>query len=367
MTTTDATTEAPATALHFRNVVKRFGDTLAVDGVDLEIEEGEWVTLLGSSGSGKTTLLRILAGFESATSGTVLLQGRDVSRLTPAERNIGMVFQQYALFPHLTVAENIAYGLKMHGWDRARRAERVAEMLEIIQLSGLEKRMPGQLSGGQQQRVALARALAFGPPVLLMDEPLGALDRSLRLEMEQQFRRIHRELRPTVIYVTHDQEEALVLSDRIAILQHGRLIAYDTPQRLHDQPQKASVASFFVGADLLPARCRVNGDVVDVTLFGETRTIRDAPLPPASTTCLVSVRPTSWRRDTNDEGWRFAGRVDDLSYLGDIVQLSILVDAAATHVKARMPTQAAADVGVGDRISIGVAPRDVRLVVDDRH
>ena len=365
MTPTTSTPTETAMALRFQNVTKRFGDQAAVDGVDLDIAEGEWVTLLGPSGSGKTTLLRILAGFESATSGSVLLQGEDVSRLTPAERNIGMVFQQYALFPHLTVAENIGYGLKMHGWDRARRAARIEEMLDLIQLSGYGERMPRQLSGGQQQRVALARALAFGPRVLLMDEPLGALDRSLRLEMEQQFRRIHRELKPTVIYVTHDQEEALVLSDRIAILQHGKLIAFDTPRNLHDQPRTASVASFFAGADLLPAEHAVTSAGVEVTLFGQKRTMTGSSVG-ADDPVLLSVPPTSWRRRVAKDAWRVAGRVTDIGYLGDVTQLTVALAGSGQPVKVRMSSAEAADIEVEQELTLGLAPTDARLVVDDR-
>ena len=355
-----------ATALLFRGVTKRFGDNVAVEGVDLEIADGEWVTLLGASGSGKTTLLRILAGFETATSGTVELQGQDVSRLTPAERNIGMVFQQYALFPHMTVAENIGYGLKMHGWNAAKRGKRIEEMLDIIRLPVYGNRYPGQLWGGQQQRIALARALAFGPRVLLMDEPLGALDRSLRIEMEQVFRRIHRELRPTVIYVTHDQEEALVLSDRIAILKNGRLIAFDTPRRLHDDPRKASVASFFSGADLLPATWSPQDGRALVEVFGVSRAIpRPAELGPDEPVALA-VRPPTWRPGVVEDGWSVSGTIVDLSYLGDVMQLSIAIEPTGAWVTARMPVDEAPGVGVGDRMTIGVAAADARLVRDDR-
>ncbi|MCC7022423.1 MAG: ABC transporter ATP-binding protein, partial [Thermomicrobiales bacterium] len=204
-------------ALRLRGLRKRFGGVEAVAGVDLALRRGEFLTLLGPSGSGKTTILKMIAGFERPSSGTIELTGRDVSTLSPAERGIGVVFQQYALFPHMSVAENIAYPLKLRRWTPADRQRRVAEMLELVKLGGYGDRYPRQLSGGQQQRVAVARALAFQPALLLMDEPLGALDRALRVGMQEEIRRIHRESGATVLYVTHDQEEALTMSDRVAI------------------------------------------------------------------------------------------------------------------------------------------------------
>jgi|SRR5690554_4079075 len=353
-------------ALSFQSVVKKFGDQRAVSDVSLDIRDGEWVTLLGPSGSGKTTLLKILAGFEQLTSGAVLLRGKDVSRLTPAERGIGMVFQQYALFPHMTVAENIAYGLKMHGWNKPDRVARVKEMLSLVQLDAFGGRMPAQLSGGQQQRVALARALAFGPTVLLMDEPLGALDRSLRLEMEQQFRKIHRELRPTVIYVTHDQEEALVLSDRIAILRDGRLLAFDTPRNLHDNPGSALVASFFAGADLLPVeKATVVDNGTEITCAGES--LRVPEVWSGDALPLIAVGPSRWKQGNVAGAWGAEASVTDLSYLGDTTQLTCEIEWSGTRsITVRTDAEESLNVAVGDRIPLSLAPRDVRLVSDDR-
>ncbi len=207
--------------LDIQGLSKSYGETPALQEVSLQVRQGELLTLLGPSGSGKTTLLKVIAGFEAPTAGKVLLRGRDISRLSPARRGVGMVFQHYALFPHMTVAQNVGYGLKLRRVGRAERGRRVGEMLELLHLDGLEGRYPRQLSGGQQQRVALGRALAYDPEVILMDEPLGALDRALRLEMEEQIRGIHRELGATIVYVTHDQQEALALSDRIAIMRDG--------------------------------------------------------------------------------------------------------------------------------------------------
>ena len=238
-------------ALDIRALSKRFGSTTALEGLDLQVRAGELLTLLGPSGSGKTTLLKIVAGFESPTGGRVLLRGRDISRLSPARRGVGMVFQHYALFPHMTVAQNLAYGLKVRRRPRRERERRVEQLLELVRLEGLADRYPRQLSGGQQQRVALGRALAYDPEIVLMDEPLGALDRTLRTEMEHEIRRLHRELGTTIVYVTHDQQEALALADRIAILRDGRLVGLGTPEQLFRRPANSFVAEFFASANLL--------------------------------------------------------------------------------------------------------------------
>jgi putative spermidine/putrescine transport system ATP-binding protein len=252
-------------------MVKRYGQVEAVRGVDLAVMRGEFLTVLGPSGSGKTTILRLIAGFTVPTEGQILLEGRDVSNMTPAERGIGMVFQHYALFPHMSVADNIGYGLKMRGRSKREREKRVAEMLDLVGLTGMGKRLPRQLSGGQQQRVALARALAFGPSLLLMDEPLGALDRELRIHMAAELRRIHEELRTTVVYVTHDREEALTLSDRIAILHQGMLEAVDTPPTLYTRPSSRFVATFFAGHNVLPARLLgISGTRATVECLGQS-------------------------------------------------------------------------------------------------
>ena len=248
-----------AIGLQLKGLAKSYGPVEAVKGVDLSVFEGEFLTVLGPSGSGKTTVLRLIAGFTLPTAGQIMLQGRDVSHMTPAERGIGMVFQHYALFPHMTVAENIAYGLKMRGWPAGRRETRVREMQELVGLHGMEKRLPRELSGGQQQRVALARALAFEPTLLLMDEPLGALDRELRIRMAGELRRIHRELGTTVMYVTHDREEAMTLSDRVAIMHQGLIDAVGSPHDLFSVPPTRFVASFFGGHNLLPASLTTQG------------------------------------------------------------------------------------------------------------
>jgi putative spermidine/putrescine transport system ATP-binding protein len=240
--------EAPAAALptdvQLDGLRKTFGDVVAVDGVDLEVARGEFFTMLGPSGSGKTTTLRLIAGFERPDAGRILLAGRDVSGDPPYARDVNTVFQDYALFPHMSVGENVAYGLKVKGVPRRRRGQRVDEALETVRLSGFGGRRPAQLSGGQRQRVALARAIVNRPQVLLLDEPLGALDLKLRQEMQIELKRIQRDVGITFIYVTHDQDEALTMSDRIAVFAQGKIEQVGTPAEVYEHPRTEFVAGF---------------------------------------------------------------------------------------------------------------------------
>ena len=275
-------------SLHLTALSKRYGPVTAVDNVTLDIQRGEFLTLLGPSGSGKTTLLMMIAGFQEATSGDILLDGTSIGGMPAEKRGFGMVFQGYALFPHMTVRDNVGYALSVRHRPRAEIAARVDEMLDLVQLTALGDRMPGQLSGGQQQRVALARALCFAPPVLLLDEPLGALDKKLRIEVQAQLKDIHRRVGTTCVSVTHDQEEALSMSDRIVIMRHGRIEQVGTPLDLYQHPRTEFAASFLGksnflrqdGAvyalrpekiDLTPAGtgpARLRGQVRDRTYFG---------------------------------------------------------------------------------------------------
>ena len=240
------------------NIEKRFDSVGAVRGVTLDIRSGEFLTLLGPSGSGKTTTLLMIAGFETPTVGDIAIDGNSVVALPPHRRNIGMVFQNYALFPHMTVAENIGFPLKQRGVDRATRARLVAESLELVRLPGYQSRYPRQLSGGQQQRVALARAIVFRPRLLLMDEPLGALDKQLRENLQLEMRRLHAELGITFIYVTHDQAEALTMSDRVAVMNEGLIAQIGTPEDLYDRPCDRFVASVHRRIELY---CRGSSEV----------------------------------------------------------------------------------------------------------
>ncbi|OZI38182.1 ABC transporter ATP-binding protein [Bordetella genomosp. 10] len=246
--------------LALTGIHKRYGNAVALPEVDLTVARGEFCTLLGASGSGKTTLLKIIAGFESPDAGAVQIGGRDVTHMPISERNIGMVFQNYALFPHMSVFENVAFALRMRRLNADDIRRRVLEALDLVSLTALQDRKPGALSGGQQQRVALARALVFTPDILLMDEPLGALDKNLRQAIQLQLRRLHQDLGLTVVFVTHDQEEAMNLSDRIVILEQGRIVEAGTPETLYRRPASAFVAGFLGECNFLPG----NGNVLGV-------------------------------------------------------------------------------------------------------
>ena len=245
--------------IKLESLIKRFDDFTAVDDISLEIRAGEFFSLLGPSGCGKTTTLRMVAGFESPTSGEILLDGVDVGNWPPHRRNVNTVFQSYALFPFLTVAENVAFGMKYKSVPKSERHDRVAEALELVQLTGYEHRRPNQLSGGQQQRVALARALVLRPSVLLLDEPLGALDAKLRRALQVELGALQKQVGITFLYVTHDQEEALTMSDRLAVMNHGRIIQLGTPEEVYNEPVDAYVADFLGVSNLMDARVESRG------------------------------------------------------------------------------------------------------------
>src|SRR6201991_3042715 len=238
---------------------KRYGDVVAVDGVSLEMPGGEFFTMLGPSGCGKTSTLRLIAGFEKLDSGAIKLDGVDVSSKPPHKRPMNTVFQSYALFPHMTVAENVAFGLRYQKVSKTERSRRVGAAMEMVQLGGLEARRPGQLSGGQQQRVALARAIVLAPPVLLLDEPLGALDARLRVDLQVELKRIQETLGITFVYVTHDQDEALTMSDRVAVMRSGRVEQCGEPRTLYEEPATAFVANFLGASNLIPAQVANGG------------------------------------------------------------------------------------------------------------
>jgi spermidine/putrescine transport system ATP-binding protein len=252
---------AVATAdVALRGVTKRFGDVVAVDALDLDVAHGEFLSLLGPSGCGKTTTLRLIAGFEQPDEGELLIGGTDVAGLPPYKRDVNTVFQSYALFPHLTVQDNVAYGLRQRGLGRSQRRRKAQELLELVRLRGVEGRKPRELSGGQQQRVALARALIMSPRVLLLDEPLGALDLKLRKELQVFLKTLHADIGITFVYVTHDQEEALAMSDRVAVMNGGRIEQLGPPQEIYDNPASRFVADFIGETNFI----RQNGSVVAV-------------------------------------------------------------------------------------------------------
>jgi putative spermidine/putrescine transport system ATP-binding protein len=316
--------DAAGATVTLAHVSKRFGSFVAVDDVSLKITAGEFITLLGPSGSGKTTMLLMIAGFEDPTEGEILIDSRSIVAIPPYRRNIGMVFQSYALFPHMTVAENVGFALKQRGVSRATNAVRVAHALDIVRLADYQSRYPRQLSGGQQQRVALARAIIFNPHVLLMDEPLSALDRQLREELQLEIKRLHRRLGMTFIYVTHDQREALVMSDRIAVVNRGRIEQAGRPIDLYDRPANRFVASFIGESNFLEGTvCDLEAGHVLVRL-GSTiarAVAHDRPQVGASVALAVRPEKMSFRDQdgagNNGELNALAGRVCELTFVGD--------------------------------------------------
>ena len=315
--------------VEFRGVSKSYtGQTLVVKDLDLSIRTGEFVTLLGPSGSGKTTILMMLAGFQAATAGEIFLDGRPIHDLPARKRGIGMVFQNYALFPHMTVGANLAFPLEVRGMAAEERRERVERVLGLVRLEGFADRMPSQLSGGQQQRVAIARALVFEPTLVLMDEPLGALDRSLREEMQYEIRRIHRTLAVTVVYVTHDQQEAMVMSDRIAVLRDGIVEQIAVPEGLYEEPESAFVARFIGESNQLHGRVVAmpeGDDICEVESGGEKiRALIVAPCAVGDDVTL-SIRPE--RVAINPEAGRYKNevnaKVEDLTFLGDQLRVRL--------------------------------------------
>jgi spermidine/putrescine transport system ATP-binding protein len=321
----------PVVDVRLVDVVKRFGETFAVDHIDLEVQDGEFFSLLGPSGCGKTTTLRMIGGFEEPTAGLIELQGEDVTWLPPFKRNVNTVFQNYALFPHLTIYENVAFGLRRKGVRDSEVRTRVGEMLDLVELPGFERRKPGQISGGQAQRVALARALINKPAVLLLDEPLGALDLKLRKQMQVELKRIQQEVGITFIYVTHDQEEAMTMSDRIAVMNKGRYEQLGDPESLYERPSTRFVAGFLGVSNLLPGTVQgTDGRYSTVKLSDDTRVRAPSSLVGSKEDVSLGVRPEKIRlrsvtdgADTPDGHNQIRGVVRDASYLGVSTQYQV--------------------------------------------
>ena len=315
-----------AHALELRNLTKRYGTFTAVESVSLRVDRGEFLTLLGPSGSGKTTILMAIAGFVAPTAGAVLLDGGDITALPPERRDFGMVFQGYALFPHMTVAENVAFPLRVRGLSRADREAKVHGALDLVQLAAFAGRRPSQLSGGQQQRVALARALVFDPALLLLDEPLSALDKKLRAELQEELKALHRRIGRTFVNVTHDQEEALSLSDQVAILNHGRLIQMGAPEALYERPRTRFVADFLGKSNFLHGMVKTVSPTAMAVQVGETRLLQAGTVHPApGTPALLSLRPEKIALLAGHESAEnvVAGSIAAWAYLGAGYSLSV--------------------------------------------
>lgn len=311
------TMPASESVLSVQGAAKYYGPVRALDGVDLEIGDGEFLTLLGPSGSGKTTLLMAIAGFTELDAGSLSLRGEDITNLPPDRRNFGMVFQGYALFPNMTVAGNIAFPLKLRKWQPDAIKARVKECLELVQMERFADRMPSQLSGGQQQRVALARALSFKPSVLLLDEPLSALDKKLRADLQWELKDLHRQLGVTFIYVTHDQDEALSMSDRIVILNHGKILQIGLPEELYNRPKSRFVADFLGKSNFIDAVINGGNDDGFICQGGGERFVVSAPADVAvEAEVQVALRPERIRiADPGEE--QFRGVIQQTSYLGE--------------------------------------------------
>jgi spermidine/putrescine transport system ATP-binding protein len=355
------------------SLTKRFGDVVAVDDISLDIRTGEFFSLLGPSGCGKTTTLRMLGGFDLPTAGRIELRGRDVTRDPPDKRPVNMVFQSYALFPHLDVAGNIAFGLKRRRVDGSEIRRRTAEALELVSLPGYEKRRTNELSGGQQQRIALARALVNRPNVLLLDEPLGALDLKLRKRLQLELKRIQMDVGITFVYVTHDQEEALTMSDRIAVMHRGRIEQVGTPEDLYDRPATPFVADFIGTTNLLVGRVAalregesvIRLDSGDTCIAGSERCVPGQSIQ-------FSVRPeavriervddgTSGLRDVNRVGLR--GAVEQVAYLGSAVQYHVRTEGGLGVTV--LASKSGPRFEAGDTVLLGWSPSDA-LILGDR-
>jgi spermidine/putrescine ABC transporter ATP-binding subunit len=353
----------PAPAVRLDDITKRFGAVVALHEVSLQVRRGELLTLLGPSGCGKTTLLNLVAGFLAPDSGEIAIDGARVTDLPTWRREIGMTFQNYALFPHMSVASNVGYGLRARRLEKTEIARRVAAVLDLVKLTGLEDRKPRQLSGGQQQRVALARALVVRPKVLLLDEPFSALDRNLRGAMQIELREIQRKVDVTTIFVTHDQSEALSLSDRIAVMAEGRIRQLGTPDEIYRRPADRFVASFVGDVNVLRARLERRDGAAAMVVLGDARVkVPGAPLGAAAPGAAVDlfVRPEDLRVVDNHAAAVAHGVVSAQVYQGGHVDLYVdIADAASARMLLRIPGQAAmARWPVGTRIGVSLATEE---------
>ncbi|WP_295988629.1 ABC transporter ATP-binding protein [uncultured Variovorax sp.] len=343
--------------IEFRNVTKRYGSDknapLAVKGISFEVPVGTLTTILGPSGCGKTTTLRMIAGLESPTSGSILMGGRDVTTLGPAERNVSMMFQSYALFPHMNVIKNVGYGLRMSGVKKEEALARAREALRGVGLVGFDERLPSELSGGQQQRVALARALVLEPAVLLFDEPLSNLDARLRREMREEIRALQQRLKLTVAYVTHDQSEALAVSDQIIVMDHGVIAQRGTPEQLYGRPESEFVAGFMGEAMVFPAVAGADGSVA----LGPLRLQPRYAVAPG--TVKVAVRPEAWRIGAADAGGGLAATLRKSAYLGSFYEYGFDTSLGPVFV---VSTDLSSPLAAGAQATLSLGAHGVSVV-----
>ena len=355
-------------AIELRDVTKRYGETVALDDVSMDIEPGEFFCLLGPSGCGKTTTLNLIGGFIPMSSGELRIEGRKVNDLPPHRRNVNTVFQNYALFPHMTVAQNVAFGLRMEKLPSAEVTKRTGEYLELVGLGGFDRRLPSEMSGGQQQRVALARALAKRPAVLLLDEPLGALDLKLRKQMQTELSRIHRQVGTTFVFVTHDQEEALSMATRIAIMSGGNVKQTGTPREVYDHPVERFVASFVGETNFVSGTVTTEDGRHVVAIPGRGRVA--APTGSTDGPATIMVRPEYVRLRPVDEPATdpgFPGRIVNVAFLGDHTRITLTTDAGdivavrphGTNIRSTHPEQ-----DLGEEVCVWWPADDAALITD---
>ncbi|MCE1114628.1 MULTISPECIES: ABC transporter ATP-binding protein [Pseudomonas] len=357
------------TLVSLRGLNKHYGDFTAVDNLDLEIQDGEFLTFLGSSGSGKSTTLSMLAGFETPSSGEILVDGQSLVNVPPHKRDIGMVFQRYSLFPHLNVRDNIAFPLAIRKLGAAETNKRVDAMLKLVQLEKFAHRKPSQMSGGQQQRVAIARALVYEPRILLMDEPLGALDKKLREDLQDELRQLHRRLGITIVYVTHDQEEAMRLSQRIAIFSHGKIVGLGTGYDLYQNPPNAFVASFLGNSNFLRIKASSHGAG---GFEGQQLAIRLTPGLAAEQDALIMVRPEKAlaltveqaAREPLPAGWNEVdATVGEVLFLGES-QTCHVVTQGGTEMTVKALSAAGMPMRAGDKVKVRWAVADACIYTE---
>ncbi len=345
-------------AVQFDGVVKKYGNVTALRNLDLTIEPGQLVTLLGPSGCGKTTILRLIAGLEPATEGRILIGGEDVTHLSATYRKVSMVFQSYALFPHMTVLENVAYGLTVKSMPKREAHQKAENGLELVGLAGYGPRLPSELSGGQQQRVAVARAIVLEPEVLLLDEPLSNLDAKLRRHVREEIRQIQQNLGLTAVYVTHDQEEAMAVSDRIIVMKDAGIAQEGTPHDLYERPNSTFVADFIGDANLIDCEVMAaNGDTADIKVSGHKLTVRNSDRPKGPAKIVIRPHQIRLARKTGKGG--FEGMISYAAYLGNQIQYTVDSELGQLFVIAN---SAANPLAVGDSVSINIDPADIRLV-----